>query len=149
MRISDWSSDVCSSDLQDQRCRIDEAAIGRRHRRRPRRARREGVGITLSDEVLEAVVGVSDGAVKVNLPRRPVVDLEIETALLEATCVVDGVGNESRIISINLKILVIIGEQVGRHRELVVEKSALSAQFEALYRLGIEIHRTDKRRGGK
>src|SRR3546814_17391792 len=121
MRISDWSSDVCSSDLasiiillQDQRCRIDEAAIGRRHRRRPRRARREGVGITLSDEVLEAVVGVSDGAVKVNLPRRPVVDLEIETALLEATCVVDGVGNESRIISINLKILVIIGRSEER-----------------------------------
>src|SRR3546814_19857587 len=113
MRISDWSSDVCSSDL-------------------------EGVGITLSDEVLEAVVGVSDGAVKVNLPRRPVVDLEIETALLEATCVVDGVGNESRIISINLKILVIIGEQVGRHRELVVEKSALSAQRSEERRVGKE-----------
>src|SRR3546814_14725605 len=48
MRISDWSSDVCSSDLTDQR------GIARRHRfveaqRAPREARRLGVGDIVAD----------------------------------------------------------------------------------------------------
>src|SRR3546814_6313741 len=40
MRISDWSSDVCSSDLAGLRWRPPAASASRRQRRRPRNPRR-------------------------------------------------------------------------------------------------------------
>src|SRR3546814_5227313 len=45
MRISDWSSDVCSSDLRRRRGDIEETAVGRRVMRPEQQAQGNAVGL--------------------------------------------------------------------------------------------------------
>src|SRR3546814_7745930 len=57
MRISDWSSDVCSSDLHEPR------GPGVVRVRRHRKAEGRGAGVVNLDEIPPAVVGAEDAAV--------------------------------------------------------------------------------------